>query len=439
MRLKVSEASWHAFSNNLLARTDVESAGVLLARVLETKSEGPLLVAEELTAIPDEGYLIREFDRLRLDPVVLNKMTQRARDEGLSIFTVHTHPMASDAWFSWADDAGDSRLMPSLHAQAPGVPHGSIVVAASGATLVRAFDEDAKPTTIPFDVVGRQLRRHPASPSMRAKDDRFARQELALGAAGQERLQDLRVGVLGLGGVGSLVAMQLVHLGVRNLVLIDGDMVSKSNLSRIVGASVDDIDKRTKVDVARRYADSTQMPCTIAAVPEYFDEEHLTLARGCDVLFSCVDRHTPRALLNRLAYDCAVPVIDMGTAFRVAPETGQVTSSGGRVVVVGPGRPCLHCWGHISADALREEALPAEERKQLEAQGYVRGASVAQPSVIPFNTMIAGAAVIELLRLATGFAGVETPPNRLGFRFDDGEVVRNVVEPRAGCRCQKRA
>lgn len=434
MRLKVVEASWHAFSSKLLSRTDVESAGILLARVLDCEGD-KLLIVEELSVVPDEGYLIRQFDRLRLDPVVLNRMTQRARDEGLSIFTVHTHPMASDAWFSWADDTGDSRLMPSLHAQASGVPHGSIVIAATGATLVRAFDENAKATNIDFDVVGRQLLRHPAAPSSRTRDERFARQELALGDEGQRRLQELRVGVLGLGGVGSVVAMQLVHLGVRDLVFVDGDVVSETNLSRLVGASRRDVGVTSKVEVARRYATSTDMPCEVHIAAEYFGDQHLALARSCDVLFSCVDRHTPRALVNRLAYDALIPVIDMGTAFRVDSATGVMTGSAGRVVVVGPGRPCLNCWGHINPDALREEALAPADREVLAQQGYIRGAAVAQPSVMPFNTNVAGAAVIEFVRMATGFAGAENPPDRLAFRFDDGEVGRNVVERRAGCMC----
>jgi hypothetical protein len=141
--------------------------------------------------------------------------------------------------------------------------------------------------------------------------------------------------------------------------------------------------------------------------------------------------------MNKLAYDSRIPVIDMGSAFRVDPQSGRVKSSGGRVVVVGPGRPCLRCWGHLDPDVLREEALPAEEREALKASGYLIGVDVDQPSVIAFNTMLAGAAVIEFLRLITGFAGDDDPPNRLGFRFDEGEVSRSAVLPREGCRCRR--
>jgi len=56
--------------------------------------------------------------------------------------------------------------------------------------------------------------------------------------------------------------------------------------------------------------------------------------------------------------------------------------------------------GHIDPEALRIEALSADERAALAKEGYVTGADIAQPSVMPFNTRIAGAAVIELLRLS---------------------------------------
>jgi hypothetical protein len=124
-------------------------------------------------------------------------------------------------------------------------------------------------------------------------------------------------------------------------------------------------------------------------------------------------------------------VIDIGVAFRV--HAGSVTSCGGRVVVVGPGRPCLACWGHIDPERLRIEALDEASRAAEAQLGYVDGADVPAPSVMAFNVAASGMAVIEFLRLVTGFAGADSPPNRLGFQFASGEVVRNTVAARTGC------
>jgi hypothetical protein len=75
--------------------------------------------------IPPEGYLIRCKDQLQLDPITLNRTIRPARDRGLSVITVHTHPGSTQPWFSDADDRGDARLMPSLFHQMAG-PHGWI-------------------------------------------------------------------------------------------------------------------------------------------------------------------------------------------------------------------------------------------------------------------------------------------------------------------------
>jgi hypothetical protein len=111
-----------------------------------------------------------------------------------------------------------------------------------------------------------------------------------------------------------------------------------------------------------------------------------------------------------------------------------VIGAAGRVVLVGPERPCLACWGHIDPDALRTEALSAREHAALAEEGYVIGAEIQQASVMPFNTMVAGAAVIELLRLITAFAGADQPPQRLAFQFVDGTVRRNGLADSRGCQ-----
>jgi hypothetical protein len=81
---------------------------------------------------------------------------------------------------------------------------------------------------------------------------------------------------------------------------------------------------------------------------------------------------SPRAILNRLAYRYLVPVIDLGTAFRVN-ASGTIVGDAGRVVVLGPGRPCLGCWGHLDPHVLRLEALSSEDRESEIAAGYIEG------------------------------------------------------------------
>lgn len=430
MILRILTSEWAPFAAALCARGDVETAGVILAERLE----GGAFVAKHLLLVPDDGYAIRRVDQLRIEPVAFNRLVRVARDQGLSVFTIHTHPGTERPWFSFADDRGDARLIPSLFTQTPG-PHGSLVLA--GATRVpagRAWTGPGDPQPIGIRLVGSALDVFPNVAAPEREEGWFDRQRLALGDHGQALLRDLHVAIIGLGGTGSVVLTQLAHLGVGRLTLIDGDRVEASNVSRILGATRQDAGVSWKVDVAARYVEQLDLDTVVRVLRGHLGADvAMSELEGCDVIFSCVDRHTPRALLNRLSYRCAVPVLDVGSAFRVDAD-GRIVAGAGRAVVVGPGRPCLACWGHLNPDRLREEAMPPEERARLVIEGYVQGADVAQPSVVAFNTMVAGAAVIEFLRLATRFAGADDPPLGLGFDFVTGGVRRNRPAPSAACR-----
>jgi hypothetical protein len=220
--------------------------------------------------------------------------------------------------------------------------------------------------------------------------------------------------------------MLLRHLGVKWIQAVEPDVFERSNLSRIVGAHLSDpAGSISKIAIAHRLArdiqgDHTELPAFAHAL---IDEATALQLSSCDLIFSCVDRLLPRALLNTLAYTANIPVIDMGSAFRV-DDTGRIVSQGGKVAIVGPGRTCLWCWGDLDANRIRAETLPPEERSELAARGYVEGADVPQPAVIAFNAEIAAAAVIEAMRLVTAFAGGEAPPERLNFDFARGTIVR---------------
>lgn len=430
MKLRIPEYLWQPLCEQLFTRKDVESAGLLFGEPVQTPA-GTVIAIREAFTLADEAYRIRRRDQLSLDPIVCNRLIRRARDKNWSVFTIHTHPDATEPWFSAADDAGDARLMPSIRCQIPDAPHGSIVLIDNGNAIARAFDENAVSTEIPLHVVGRIL--NTMHSSIVAREPWFSRQELALGARGQSQLRNMRVGVIGLGGIGSIVSLQLAHLGIGELVLVDGDIVEASNVSRIAGATKDDVDRTYKVEVAARYAKSLSLVRHIEQYPEFLGPPHTPLLASCDAIVCCVDRHTPRALLNRIAYHCHIPVIDLGTVFRVN-TAGTITGDAGRVVVVGPGRPCLGCWGHLDPEALRIEALSSEDRESAIQAGYIEGAAEAQPSVVAFNTFVAGAGIAELLRIVTAFAGTESPPLRMAFSFSEGTVRRNTLALDRRCR-----
>ena len=63
----------------------------------------------------------------------------------------------------------------------------------------------------------------------------YERQVRAFGAQAQQRLGEMTVAVVGVGGVGSLVVQALAHLGVGRMYLVDPDTVSAGNLNRLVG------------------------------------------------------------------------------------------------------------------------------------------------------------------------------------------------------------
>lgn len=428
MKLRFFESSWVPFVQALCARQDVETAGVILAE----RVAGDLLIARELALVPEGGYAIRRPDRIRIDPIALNRLVRPARERGLSIFTIHTHPGTQEPWFSNADDIGDSVLMPSLFAQTDG-PHGSLVVAGdTQVPVARAWRERDLGVAVDVQVVGKTLRIMPGDRPPRSAEW-FDRQRLALGEHGQQLLRRLHVGVCGAGGTGSVTFVQLVHLGVGEITIIDDDLVEASNISRIIGARLADIGVTRKVDVLARYAESTGLGTKVNAIRGRLGIDVSTRALDrCDAVFSCVDRHAPRALLNRLSYEKAIMLLDMGSAFRVGTE-GGIVGSGGRVVVAGPGRPCLACWGHIDANRIRIESLPPDERKRQAVEGYVDGADVPQPSVVSFNTQLAGMAVVELLRVVTQFSGACDPPLRLGVDFEAGTVRRNGLAGERKC------
>ena len=97
-------------------------------------------------------------------------------------------------------------------------------------------------------------------------EDHYSRQVRLFGDEGQHRIAAARVIVLGAGGLGMPVIQQLAYLGVLHHTVADSDVVSPSNLNRLVGATLDDIDS-PKVVVASRMIRAIQPTTQVTALP----------------------------------------------------------------------------------------------------------------------------------------------------------------------------
>lgn len=168
----------------------------------------------------------------------------------------------------------------------------------------------------------------------RARYDRQIRLP-AIGEEGQQRFLDARVLVIGLGGLGSPVALYLAAAGVGHLVLSDYDQVEDSNLQRQIIHSQERVGD-LKVKSARQGIAAINPDCKVTTLAYELDEgELLQQVQLADVIVDCTDNFPSRFLLNKASLATATPLVS-GAAIR---QEGQVTTYDPRV----ESSPCYQC------------------------------------------------------------------------------------------------
>jgi len=152
-----------------------------------------------------------------------------------------------------------------------------------------------------------------------------------------ERMRSARVGVAGLGGLGSVVATALARVGVGELVLVDFDVVEPSNLNR-QHYRIEDIGRpKTEAMVGQL---ASVNPCVrVIAHRVVLDEKNLfEIFEGVDVLVECLDRPEAKVMLIQAAAEClpnAFVVGASGVAGYGESNLIQTRRLGNRVYMVG--------------------------------------------------------------------------------------------------------
>lgn len=234
----------------------------------------------------------------------------------------------------------------------------------------------------------------------------------AWGEQAQASLTRLRVLVVGVGSVGLDVAQRMAATGLLEVGVLDFDAVENLNLDRMIGATrVDAALGRRKTAVAARLM-------TSAATAQHFtpvvhelnvtDPSGLAAALDYDVIFSCVDRPWPRAVLNLTAYADLIPVIDGGIALDTFSD-GRLRSGVWRAHCLIPGRPCMVCLGQLD---LGEVAL--DKQGLLDAPSYIARTGRKAPAsqnVAALSASVSAALLAQFVSLVAhpGGRGVPSP------------------------------
>jgi hypothetical protein len=446
--VRMAAADLAALEAALTEYPDQESAAFLLAG--ETRlPDRTILTVRRLVEIPAHEYRVRNRHRIELSTRAINGLLALCEASGLRPILCHSHP--DDVPYSPSDDHGERSIAATAWAFLPGIPVGSLLLTPAG---YRGRVWLPGPISSPIRelrVIGRSIRSIAlgdwrAAPAV-AQEAIHDRQILAFGKPGQALIEATKVCVIGAGGTGSPLAEQLTRLGVSDLVLVDRDSVfDPSNLSRVYGSRFSDAyppwwrrfdRRRTKLELVAAHLRGINPALRLTAI--HGDVTAEPIARQLvdrDVLFICTDNHHwGRAVVNQLAYQYLIPVVNVGVA--LDGEQGVIRGAVGTVQVLRPGMGCLWCAGSLDSKRIREEALPEAERHRLQAEGYAAGLDDPAPSVVTLTTTTSGLAGTMLLQLVTDFMGPAGEISRLNYLPLEGVVTRGKVLPKAECVCAK--
>lgn len=164
---------------------------------------------------------------------------------------------------------------------------------------------------------------------------RYSRQLMLPGfdVAGQLKLSNARVLIVGAGGLGSPASLYLAAAGIGAITLVDDDVVEISNLQRQIVHQEASLGQ-SKVESAKASLSALNPACQVTALAERFEESQwLDRFSEFDVVLDCSDNFDTRFAVNRLSFSAGVPLVS-GAAIRME----------GQLAVYNPREPTSPCY-----------------------------------------------------------------------------------------------
>jgi hypothetical protein len=153
--VRITADDWSRLRRDLFTEDGSENAAVLFCGAAETESSRRLLV-RSIWHVPDDCYLERKHDFLKVAPSFYNRTVDRCLAEKVQPVIAHSHPHSDEAQYSTADDHGEAKILRVLTSLIPGSTPSSLVLARRGING-RRFLEGAFVPLETVTVVGCQV------------------------------------------------------------------------------------------------------------------------------------------------------------------------------------------------------------------------------------------------------------------------------------------
>lgn len=168
-------------------------------------------------------------------------------------------------------------------------------------------------------------------------EERYSRQMLfaPIGEAGQRKLMDSAVCIIGMGALGTVLANHMVRAGVGHVRLVDRDYVEQSNLQRQMLFDEEDVEQvYPKVVAAEKKLSKINSSIRVEAIIADATALNINeLLEGMDLVLDGTDNFQTRFLLNDACFKLGIPF-----------TYGGAVSSRGMSAIFVPGEtPCLRC------------------------------------------------------------------------------------------------
>ena len=377
----------------------------------------------------------QSYASIRIKREFLIEILQACESLHLSLIDIHSHPFADgNVSFSGIDDKDENEKSQWFATNLPGCYFGSIVMGKNSHASRIYVGKNILRQNLQIKSIEIPLGTQEVIASF--DESMYDRQLRAFGKEGQMKLANTSIGIVGLGGLGAGIAIQLARLGVNQFKLFDPDRIDVSNLNRLAGATRIDAELRNyKVDlIARKLMEINPSIKCERVRSNILSRRAWRKLRDVDLIIVATDNHRSRMLLNIVSQMYLIPQISIGTL--ISTNAGKLEGGHGHIYTILPGQqqPCTLCADIINPVEAYYELATRESRERALNDGYIENFREPAPAVAHLNGVLINLACVEIHNLFCGFKEFD---RHLVYSMLDQELYKISESPRNCVTCSE--